>query len=289
LIVDDGSTDNTKELIDSIPDPRIRYEKISHVGRSKALNYGLKACKYDWVALIDADDISHPLRLVKQISILDRDENVISFTWSAYFNHNGIRFTVKTPTDNVELKRKLALHCYVNHPSVLYNRNFILSNGGYNPANDAFGDYELWLRIRNDVVFEVVPEYLFFVRIIPQSLSRKDFADKKKIILDAQKKYYPLDSNLNDFNKYEKIESSGWREFFYGDKNKARKLFLKLKIKILKKPRIFTAIIITYFSSKVVNSFIENYFKLKLIYYLNFFSFNSKEARKELRNIIRQF
>lgn len=62
-IVDDGSTDNTKEVIGEFTDQRIRYEYIEHAGLSSAINYGLKNASCDIVARMDADDISLPKRL----------------------------------------------------------------------------------------------------------------------------------------------------------------------------------------------------------------------------------
>jgi len=124
------------------------------------------------------------------------------------------------------------------------------------------------------------------MRITPQSLSRKDFADKKGVILEAQKQYYPLNSNLNEFDKNERMELSGWREFFYGDKNKARKYFLKLNIKIFKKPKILIAILLTFFSKQIVNAFIGNAFRYRILYYLKYFSSPYIKARKQLKQYL---
>ena len=150
LIVDDGSTDDTESSISEFSDTRIRYIKKEHEGLAASLNYGLKIAKHDWVSRMDADDISHPKRLEKQISILEKDDNFISCTWSAYFKDRGISFTVKTPVHNDELKKKLSIHCYINHPSVIFNRRFILSKGGYNTKINVYEDYE------NDLLTEKV-------------------------------------------------------------------------------------------------------------------------------------
>ena len=121
------------------------------------------------------------------------------------------------------------------------------------------------------------------MRISPKSLSRNAFAASKGIILESQKKYYPLDSHLNDFKKFEKIGLSGWREFFYGDKSKARKYFLRLKLETLKKPKILIAIILTLFSEQVVNAFIMNSLRYRMLYYLKYFNISFKEARRVLK------
>ena len=79
LIVDDGSTDDTESSISEFSDTRIRYIKKEHEGLAASLNYGLKIAKHDWVSRMDADDISHPKRLEKQISILEKDDNFGTF------------------------------------------------------------------------------------------------------------------------------------------------------------------------------------------------------------------
>lgn len=58
LIIDDGSTDNTESIVKSFNDNRINYQRIEHIGIGAASNYGLKQAKYDWIARMDADDIS---------------------------------------------------------------------------------------------------------------------------------------------------------------------------------------------------------------------------------------
>ena len=237
LIIDDGSNDDTEKVINGFSDSRIRYVKKEHEGLATTLNYGLSIAKYDWVARMDADDICHPERLAKQISVVNKGENFISCTWAAFFRDNKILFTVETPINSEELKRRLALHCYINHPSVLYNKNFILSNGGYNSKLKVYEDYELWLRILNDVFFDVIPECLLFVRYVPDSLSKQKFSRHKEEILYTQNKYYPLTNKLKYIDDQERIGLLSWREWFYGDKNKARKywiqnpsLLLKLKV-----------------------------------------------------------
>src|ERR1035437_4628881 len=60
LIIDDGSEDNSEEIIRSLNSEKIRYIRLKHAGRSAALNCGLKEAKFEWVALMDADDIAVP-------------------------------------------------------------------------------------------------------------------------------------------------------------------------------------------------------------------------------------
>ncbi|MCH7802039.1 MAG: glycosyltransferase family 2 protein [Chloroflexi bacterium] len=67
IIVDDGSTDNTESLIRAYSDSRIRLISKPNTGLADSLNVGLEAAKGTWIARIDADDISEPQRLERQL------------------------------------------------------------------------------------------------------------------------------------------------------------------------------------------------------------------------------
>lgn len=86
VIIDDGSGDNTAELIKEFTDERIRYFRTEHKGTPAALNYGVKKCRYAWIARIDADDLIVPERLEKQAEYLNENPacGVLS-AWSVYF------------------------------------------------------------------------------------------------------------------------------------------------------------------------------------------------------------
>ncbi len=66
LIVDDGSTDSTENIVKSFKDKRIKYLKKKRTSLPDTLNYGLKHAKYEWIARMDADDFALPNRLEEQ-------------------------------------------------------------------------------------------------------------------------------------------------------------------------------------------------------------------------------
>lgn len=175
LIIDDGSKDNSEEIIKSLNNEKIKYIKLKHLGRSAALNYGLKEAKYDWVALMDSDDIAVPERLEKEVSLVNRNYQDIIFSDSVFFKNKKIQFLNTINTEKEDLKRKIELRGHICNSSVLYNRNFILGNGGYNENLDHSEDYELWVRLLNKGNFVHLNEFLLFMRIRDNSLSTKAF------------------------------------------------------------------------------------------------------------------
>ena len=81
IIVDDFSNDSSKRIIKNFVDERIKFFSLSKkIGRTKALNFGLEKCNSKFIAIQDADDISHPERLFRCFKSFEQDED-----WS-YWN-----------------------------------------------------------------------------------------------------------------------------------------------------------------------------------------------------------
>jgi len=87
LIVDDASTDDTREIIRSYDDPRIELVSLEkNVGQTAALNVGLKLVKTPWIARMDADDFSPPKRLETEMRTLEADPGLDCVgTWAWTF------------------------------------------------------------------------------------------------------------------------------------------------------------------------------------------------------------
>lgn len=231
LIIDDGSNDNTDEIVWSFNDDRIRYIKTHHIGRSAALNMGLQDAKHELISFCDADDIIHPQKLEKQLRLF-KNENDLVFTDTAVFRNKKILYELKILNVMNIIKRKIALHGHFGQ-SILYNRDFILRSGGYNNNLTAFIDYDLLLRIFNKGNIIVLPEVLYFQRLRENSISTTDTMKKKHIIYQVQKNYFTkLEENFGISSNKDQLIIKGWREFFYGGKKTAREYWLKAGFKV---------------------------------------------------------
>ncbi len=270
LIIDDGSTDNTKAVVESFTDYRIRYVRKINSRLADTLNFGLKIAKYDWIARMDADDIAHPRRIESQLSSMSFEENEICVSNSLYFENAKIKYCIDTPVDSDKVKEKLSLHSIICHSSVVYNRNFILAKGGYNKFLKVFEDYELWLRIKDEVKFNIINKYLMYIRINPKSLQRNNSHEKQRLVYMIQEPYYiNFQTYFQSVDTQHEMILRGWREYFYGEDYKAIKHWKRLGIRILKYPRVLMAIIlIKILPQKDLISFRNSKLKLKLDYQL---------------------
>jgi glycosyltransferase involved in cell wall biosynthesis len=96
IIVDDGSTDNTEELIENIPDPRIRYYKLPHCGRTAILkNFAIRLSKGTFIAFNDSDDTWEAPKLEKQVQLLSQQPN-IGFSITDAVNYTEGRILSRT-------------------------------------------------------------------------------------------------------------------------------------------------------------------------------------------------
>lgn len=152
IVVDDGSSNpSTVKFLTGIQhgfDPRLRVLSIGqHAGISHALNFGLLNARFDLIARMDADDIMMPHRLERQafafenasVDLLGAQVMFFGEQFGGYTSHPG------------EIHRDLALQhndgWFLNHPTVMFNRNSVLELGGYDPTFDGCEDMELWYRM----------------------------------------------------------------------------------------------------------------------------------------------
>lgn len=227
LIIDDGSKDNTDEIINKFKDSRIVYKKISHIGLAGALNFGLVNSSGEWIARIDADDLNTQNRLESQLRYIHNPEYDVIGSWSAYFNEkNKIQFILKPPTDDNDIRKFLDLHNPINHSSVLFNKKKILSEKGYNSSFESYEDFELWFRLKNKLKFKILPEVLVYTRQRSDSLTQTSGKEEIYKLLhgNAEEMYSKTDSeNMKAYW----INILFWIEYFYGSKLNSRKYFTK--------------------------------------------------------------
>lgn len=277
LIIDDGSTDNTGEIISGFKDSRINYKKIEHKGTSAALNFGINAASGNWIARIDADDLNVPSRIEKQCAFIftNPDYDIVS-SWSVYFKEpHKILFFLKEPTEHPDIYKYLNLHNPINSSSVIYRKN-IIKKAKYNESFDAYEDFELFFRIRDDVKFYNLPEFLSYTRMHSGSRTRGDSKqDIYNVIND-----YALKQLINSTRKRDQFYWTtiiAWQNFFYGNRKDSRSYLKKI-------PEIknIAALLATYLPENLFRKLVDSRIKYRTRDLLTSMQYFKKELNELL-------
>lgn len=167
LIIDDGSTDSSLEVINSFNDDRIvLLINETNKGQSYSRNRGIKESSGQYIAIMDADDIAYKERIQKQLDYLINNDADICFTWADLIDSEGTVTGIKKTTENNNLLRaKLLFECPLIHPTAFWKKStFIQNDLWYDEQYTYAQDYELWSRAIRRVKFAVMGEYLLKFR-----------------------------------------------------------------------------------------------------------------------------
>jgi len=157
IIVDDGSNDMTIEIIESFiaQDSRIQLIRTGGIGRGASLNLAIDKTKSKFIANIDVDDPSHPQRAEIQMEILKQNsEYALLATNSVFISDDTQPVWEMTQTGPEEStvkditlrKEQPFLEIAINHSSVMFRKNDLITIGKYDEIRDFQFDYELWIR-----------------------------------------------------------------------------------------------------------------------------------------------
>jgi len=178
LVVDDASVDGSGECAESLGDTRVRVlRNETPLGLAASLNRGLRETDSVWIARQDADDLSEPQRLERQLAFLQRHAEVslLGTGGKMVDEHNQPTGLLRTSTEHDTLLFGLLFdNCFV-HTSVVFRRDHVLALGGYDASFPRAQDYDLWVRLTESRRVANLSERLVTRRVGP-SLS-DDFED----------------------------------------------------------------------------------------------------------------
>ncbi|MDH4185753.1 MAG: glycosyltransferase [Nitrospira sp.] len=177
IVIDDGSTDESAQVIRSVRDPRMQVINQTNQGLSSALNRAVDVARGAYLARQDADDISLPQRFERQVDFLEAHPRYgIIGTWADIRSENGQ--VVKRhahPTESCDLKFELLFDNPFVHSSMMVRKQVFERVGGYSTDRSIRAeDYELWSRVARVLEVANIPEVLHIYRDTPGSKSKEE-------------------------------------------------------------------------------------------------------------------
>jgi glycosyltransferase involved in cell wall biosynthesis len=173
LVVDDGSTDDTRERLDPYGD-KIRYIRQDNAGPSAARNNGIRAARGRYVAFLDADDLFHPRRIELQVPVAEADP-AVGLVASGQVEGDEVRWepipTDPIPVDHVRLE-DLVLRSRFGTCGVLVRAECFAAVGVFDESLGSAEDLDMWMRIAGQYRVVRLRAPLWWYRPTPGSLSR---------------------------------------------------------------------------------------------------------------------
>lgn len=242
LIIDDGSTDNSANIIKSYEDKRIVFlVNEKNIGISKTLNLGIDNSDTKYIARMDQDDISLPNRIAEQVNFMELKPDIgVCGTWMLAFNSKNQSALKKRPIKNDAIKTAFLFYNPIAHPTAMIRKNILDKNNlQYDPLYDGLEDYDLWERISFVAKMENIPKALLFYRLHETQLSRISPARQEKLDKIQGRQYERLGIKkvgslrvlLSANKKYKLYDNWSLRKFVYGLYYIKIKAFIKNKIK----------------------------------------------------------
>ena len=178
LILNDGSTDSSAEIINSFQDPRIRFFSHENIGLSATLNRGINLSRASLIARQDADDISHPSRFDLQFKYMENNPDCSLLGTAAQIidTEKLLNRYVYPPKNDIDCKFELSFkNCFI-HTSVIIRKSILNEVGLYSTSSDRsfVEDYDLWSRISLKSKVANLIDTLVYYRSLPDSLSKQN-------------------------------------------------------------------------------------------------------------------
>lgn len=173
VVVNDGSTDGTGQILGCVKDARLRVISKLNTGLADSLNDGLEQARGEYIARMDGDDVMVPERLERQVAFLDAHPNVVlvgSFVRQA--NGTGHLEERRFPTEDGPIRDCLLNQNPFMHSSVMFRRSVVTQVGAYDPRYLHAEDCELWIRMARVGRVAIVPEFLVTRREVRNLVTR---------------------------------------------------------------------------------------------------------------------
>ncbi len=170
LIIDDGSIEPLDRLPDQYKDNRIAVRRHKNMGLTRSLNKGLGLARGEYIARMDADDVSLPNRLEAQVHELDANRrlDLVGCFFDIIDGENRLIERKELIIDPVYRLWRLQFHNNYGHGTVMLRKKSVLKAGSYDENLSYAQDYDLWSRISTRHNTTIIPDVLYLYRMVEQ-------------------------------------------------------------------------------------------------------------------------
>jgi glycosyltransferase involved in cell wall biosynthesis len=196
VIVNDGSTDRTLEIVSNIQASRVKVISIDNSGPSYARNVGIKNTSGKYISFLDSDDIWLRTKLEDQLKILEDSEEIkVVYSWVDHIDEKGKKIASgsRSKLEGNVYKALLLFNFIENGSNVLIERSALEEVGYFNINLRACEDRDMWLRLAQNYSFAVSPKVHVLYRQSKKSLSSdiRNQAQNTRIALELAYRRHP--------------------------------------------------------------------------------------------------
>ncbi|MGF1673846.1 MAG: glycosyltransferase [Rivularia sp. (in: cyanobacteria)] len=174
IIINDGSTDTTLEIVENILDSRIKIFSYPNGGLSASRNRGISQAKGEYISFIDADDLWTPDKLELQWQALQLNpQAAVAYSWTDYIDESSkfIKSGRRIKVNGDAFSQLLITNFLENGSNPLIRQNALEKVGGFDESLAAAEDKDMWLRLAANYEFVCVEKPQILYRISTTSMS----------------------------------------------------------------------------------------------------------------------
>lgn len=189
IIVDDASSDNSWQYLKNLKDKRIKLIKNEkNLGLATSLNRALKIASGEYIARMDADDISLPQRFAQQLKFLQENPTIdLCGTWVDLIDDKGnVIGEKKRPTSPSKVKNAIGFYTALIHPTFMGKKTLFKALNGYSNKFDFAEDYDFLMRARDKFKMTNIPRKLLEWRLHDARRSRANMNIMDKVDLSIK-------------------------------------------------------------------------------------------------------
>jgi glycosyltransferase involved in cell wall biosynthesis len=174
LVINDGSTDSTVKILETIQDSRLRILHFDNAGVAISRNRGIQRAQGKFFAFLDSDDLWQATKLADQFAALtDHPESMVAYSWNDYidaegnFVHHGWHAQYQE-----DVYEAIFYRCFIeNGSNILVRREAVEATGFFEPKTTPAEDWDFYLRLAQHYTFVCVPKVHVLYRISSESQS----------------------------------------------------------------------------------------------------------------------